>query len=375
MQFVFLILSPAVYLLSLLVPKRRSLWCFGAWFGQKYADHSRYLFEAAAATPGLDAFWISARREIVEQLRAKGFKALHAFSVGGVWCQMRAGTFVCTVNSKDFCFATLTPRSRIVQLWHGSPLKRIGFDADQPFAKRFVAWLRSLSTDRYDRLVSPAPLFDPVLMSAFRIDSERLIRCGYPRNDGLFVDTERRRLIRARFGVEEGDDFVLYLPTHRDEGKSCDVIAATIDGLKQRASRLAEKRVVVVVKPHFYDAPLIQAYDGAHVQVVHDLGFDLYEVLGASDGLVTDYSSVFFDYDIVGKPIYFHAPDLAWYRDRGRGMYFGFDTFAREYSVDADALVEALGGPSHLREGVELNTDRNGSYSQKLLAALGGCDA
>jgi CDP-glycerol glycerophosphotransferase (TagB/SpsB family) len=374
MQFVFLIISPAVHVLSLIVPKRQALWCFGAWFGQKYADNSRYLFEAAAAAPRLDAVWISARRDIVEQLRAQGFKVFYAYSLAGVWCQMRAGTFVCTVNSKDFYFATLTLRSRIVQLWHGSPLKRIGFDAKQPVVKRLLAWLRSISTDRYSHVVSPAPLFDSVLMSAFDIRTQNLVRCGYPRNDGLFISEERRQLIRTRFGVEAGGAFVLYLPTHRDEGRSCDVIATTIEGLKKHEPELAEKRTVVVVKPHFYDVPLIHAYHGTNVQVVHDLGFDLYEVLGATDGLVTDYSSVFFDYEILGKPIYFHAPDMAWYRDQGRGMYFGFDTFVREYSTDADALVEAMGGPSHLRGSIELNCDREGCYSRKLLAALGGCD-
>ncbi len=104
-----------------------------------------------------------------------------------------------------------------LQTWHGTPLKRIGFDIDRPQFASGSAYFDRLAGDvaKWDLLLSQNPFSTPIMRRAFRYDGE-ICESGYPRNDVLSRGMERAALIRERLEVPYEKRVVLYAPTWRD---------------------------------------------------------------------------------------------------------------------------------------------------------------
>jgi CDP-glycerol glycerophosphotransferase len=226
-----------------------------------------------------------------------------------------------------------------LQTWHGTPLKRIAFDIPgRTFANR-PEYLRDLSRDiaKWDALVSPNPLSTEVMRRAFRYDGE-VLETGYPRND-LLLDPRRaeiRRRVRDELGIPEASRAVLYAPTWRDShafSLELDVarLLGELDGhfLLLRLHQLVDPAAGLAADPRFRD---VSTYT------------DNRELFLAADVLVTDYSSVMFDFAVTGKPMLFYTYDLDSYRDEVRGFTFDFEREAPgPLCRDTGELIEELG--------------------------------
>jgi CDP-glycerol glycerophosphotransferase len=223
-----------------------------------------------------------------------------------------------------------------LQTWHGTPLKRIAFDIENPqfddHRKHYASLRREVAA--WDFLVSPNAFSTEVFRQAFRFDGP-ILETGYPRNDMLVgVDAAERRLeVRSRLGLDEDAFAVLYAPTWRDAANP----ARPVLDLKEVAREV--EGTVVLLRAHQLDHFDLPAGDGRvrDVSRYPEVG-DLYL---ASDVLVTDYSSVMFDYAITGKPILFFTYDLSYYRDQLRGFYFDFEAEAPGPLLETPAEVVA----------------------------------
>jgi CDP-glycerol glycerophosphotransferase len=213
------------------------------------------------------------------------------------------------------------PGTLYLQTWHGTPLKRIGFDIGRPAfpaRKRFEDDLRR-DVARWDVLISPNRFSTDVFRRAFGYDG-RIVETGYPRNDVLRSPEagQIRETVRRRLGLSNGTRAVLYAPTWRDN----ESFSLELD-LEQLRSRLGDGWIVLL-RAHTRVADTVdpRASGGAvNVSAYPDIR-DLYL---AADVLVTDYSSVMFDFAVTGKPMLFYTYDLAEYRDEIRGFYFDFE--------------------------------------------------
>lgn len=215
----------------------------------------------------------------------------------------------------------------VVQTWHGTPLKKIGHDiesihfADQRYLERVEKEVQN-----WDILVSPNSFSTPILKRAFGFPGE-MVESGYPRNDVLRrPDTEdQEQRIRRRIGLPEGKRVVLYAPTWRDDqfyapGKY--KLDFRIDLAAARAE-LGDDHVLMVRRhPNVVD-PVPGAGDG-FVFDVSDYP-DMADLSLITDVMITDYSSLMFDYVNTGRPILFFTYDLDHYRDTLRGFYFDFE--------------------------------------------------
>ncbi|MGW3863362.1 bifunctional glycosyltransferase/CDP-glycerol:glycerophosphate glycerophosphotransferase [Streptomyces sp. NPDC005047] len=233
----------------------------------------------------------------------------------------------------------------VVQTWHGTPLKKIGHDiesihfADQRYLERVEKEVRN-----WDMLVSPNSFSTPILQRAFGFPGE-MVESGYPRNDILRLSgtEEREREIRRRIGLPEGKRVVMYAPTWRDDqyyapGKY--KLDFRIDLADARA-RLGDDHVLLVRRhPNVVD-PVPGAGDG-FVFDVSDYP-DMAELSLITDIMITDYSSLMFDYVNTGRPILFFTYDLDHYRDTLRGFYFDFASSAPGPLLHtSEALVTAV---------------------------------
>ncbi|MFE2291616.1 CDP-glycerol glycerophosphotransferase family protein [Streptomyces sp. NPDC059452] len=222
------------------------------------------------------------------------------------------------------------PDQIVVQTWHGTPLKKIGHDiesvhfADQRYLERVEKEVRN-----WDMLVSPNSFSTPILQRAFKFPGE-MVECGYPRNDILRrPGTERHaEEIRRRIGLPPGKRIIMYAPTWRDDqfyapGKYKFDFRIDLDDAR---ARLGDDHVLMVRRhPNVVD-PVPGAGDG-FVFDVSDYP-DMADLSLISDVMITDYSSLMFDFVNTGRPILFFTYDLDHYRDTLRGFYFDFEQSA-----------------------------------------------
>lgn len=259
------------------------------------------------------------------------------------------------------------PGTRYAQTWHGTPLKRIGFDienlqmANKNYLKQFAH-----EVTKWDALVSPNAFSTEILRRAFRYDGE-VLEIGYPRND-IFHRPElaqgKAKLVRARLGIPEDKRVILYAPTWRDN--DYDATGQYQFTMKLDLERLHQEfrdDSVLLIRGHQLVASAIDAsmFGGFALNVSRypDIR-DLYLV---ADVLVTDYSSVMFDFVNTGRPILFFTWDLEDYRDNLRGFYFDFEQDAPGPLIAESAgIIDAL---HHLDEVRDRYADRYAVFREK----------
>lgn len=205
----------------------------------------------------------------------------------------------------------------IVQTWHGTPLKSLGMDVPERIgSERAAKNLRRGSQD-WDLLVSQNAYSTEILTRAYVYDGE-VAETGYPRNDALSAGrgAEVRARTRRLLGIPDSNALTLYAPTWRQSDKG------SVGPLEvERLVELLPPNHVVAVRGH--SVTLRRGNDIAGRRIIDVTSYpEPAELMAAADVLVTDYSSIMFDFAATGKPIVFYTPDYAKYMEEGRGGYF-----------------------------------------------------
>ncbi|MEV1020907.1 CDP-glycerol glycerophosphotransferase family protein [Streptomyces sp. NPDC050264] len=234
----------------------------------------------------------------------------------------------------------------VVQTWHGTPLKRIGRDLTGSASAdvQFIATLPDRAA-QWSLLVSPNSFSTPVLRGAFGYTGT-VLASGYPRNDVLHAP-DRDKLIasvRERLGIPEGKRVILYAPTWRENQprKSGRYGLDLQLDLAAAQAALGDDHVLLV-RRHYLVGGAVPASDFVRDVTRHP---DAAELLLIADVLVTDYSSMMFDFAQTGRPMLFHTYDLDHYRDSLRGFYFDFGAQAPGPLLrSSDEVIAALLDP------------------------------
>jgi CDP-glycerol glycerophosphotransferase len=220
-----------------------------------------------------------------------------------------------------------------VQTWHGTPLKKIGFDIANPQFISGTAYFDHLAKDiaQWDLLLSPNPFSTHVMRGAFRYEGE-IGEYGYPRNDllGRSDAAAVAARVRDRLGLPAGKRVVLYAPTWRDNQVYANGRRYRFDmrlDLERAWAELGED-YVFLIRGHHHMADDVPAAMRPGFAVNVTAYPDITELYLVSDLLITDYSSTMFDYAVTGRPMLFFTYDLADYRDNLRGFYFDFEAEA-----------------------------------------------
>jgi CDP-glycerol glycerophosphotransferase len=234
------------------------------------------------------------------------------------------------VNNHNFPFYLRRRKKGVfVQTWHGTPLKRMMFDQDN-FYGRDSGYIERVkqAVAQWGMLVSPNPHTTKVMRSAYRFIGP-VVELGYPRNDILLSSSANHTATRVRssLGISSDKTVVLYAPTFRDDKPTkSGRFAFEWPFDAYRWAEQVGSSVVLLVRTHnlVSNKPLIPK-DLAH-KIIDVTNYpEIQELFLASDVLVTDYSSSFFDYAILQRPILFYAYDLENYRDNLRGFYLDYD--------------------------------------------------
>ena len=238
-----------------------------------------------------------------------------------------------------------------VQCWHGTPLKRLGYDLESSdnvmnSGSEIREKYRS-DAKKFSYIVSPSPFTTEKFASAWNLvktnQTHKIIEEGYPRNDRLINTTpEERTELRKKLGVDD-KKVILYAPTWRDnqhtsgEGYTYKT-EVDFDKLKEELG----DEYVILFRAHYLVA---NSFDfDKYKGFVKDVSSysDINELYIAADILVTDYSSVFFDYANLRKPVIFYMYDLEQYANELRGFYISLDELPGPIVRDEKALIDEV---------------------------------
>ena len=231
----------------------------------------------------------------------------------------------------------LTPKDnqRYVQCWHGTPLKRLRYDIEVDGAiLNSLSEIRShndLDARRFSYFLSPSAYCTEKFTSAFNLKGlgkdNIIVEKGYPRNDALFnFDDKYVASLKKKLNIPEDKKIILYAPTWRDDQYKAGVgytyeLGINFDEFQKRF----DNEYIILFRTHYFVASSIDLskYKGFIIDVSnYDDINDLYIL---ADVLLTDYSSVFFDYANLHRPMLFYMYDLEAYKDSLRDFYISLD--------------------------------------------------
>ena len=295
---------------------------FECFYGRTAGDSTLAVArELAGRNTGLDLVWAIADPSVRVP---DGFRTVLMDSPEYIELLARAKYLVNNTNFPKYF--RKNPGQTYLQTWHGTPLKRIGLDMrDQNLLS--VAYMKMMEreADYWDFLISPSPYCTDIFPRAFGYDGE-VLESGYPRNDILVSPgaDEHRARVREQLGISPDARVLLYAPTWREHERVAGVPTKKLflDPV-ELADRMPD--VHVLIRGHANTAGASDA-SGAHPRVTDVTLFPQVELLYlASDELITDYSSVMFDFALLDRPVHLLVPDIETYRDRDRGFYFDIE--------------------------------------------------
>lgn len=352
------------YCISYIIPKNKKIIVYGAWYGNNFTDNSKYVFLEASKDKEYKNIWISKNKKVVEELKTKGYKAEYIYSIKGIIYQLIAGKAVVCVGYPDLC-RPLIAHKKILHLWHGVPLKKICYDVSLP---GFLERLQDVFF-RDTRVLYTSKNYYEIYKRCFGKDDKHLFLCGQPRND-IFYDSNLidREMLDQFKKISVQTKTIVYLPTHRHEGKELLNLDKHIDFAKLDLF-CKENNMDFFIKKHFYhlNEPLISGYDNIHD--ISNTDYDAQFLLSQADVLITDYSSCYVDYLLRCKPIIFFQYDKDNYIKNERDFYYDNEyvqpgIVATSYSELEDALAK-IDGEDQEEQKIKLENARDFFYEPR----------
>jgi CDP-glycerol glycerophosphotransferase len=261
--------------------------------------------ELAARAPEVRRYW-----SVVDLSVAVPEGAVAVVEGSPEWWHARGAARLLVVNDWLRRRFVRKPGQKVLQTWHGTPLKRLALHRPGFDPRRMAAVIKE--SRRWDVLLAQNTYSERILRKAYAFLGRPIWVEGYPRNDAL--TTGDPALIRTALGIGEGERVLLYAPTWRDDRTE---MVDFID------PELLAKQADAVVLVRGHSRTLQQGRDRAGARVIDVTGYpETAQLLLVADALITDYSSVMFDFSVTGKPMYFLVPDMDHYRGQLRGFYF-----------------------------------------------------
>jgi CDP-glycerol glycerophosphotransferase len=324
------------------MPVKKNVILFESFFGKSYSDSPKYLYEYVAKNyPG--------KFEIVWALNNDtelpyGGKKIRRFSKEYAYYMATAKYII--INVRQPLWFKKREGQVLVETWHGTPLKRLVFDQEDVMSaspKYKMQFYKQRA--QWDYLVSANQFSTDTFRSCFMYEGEMLDE-GYPRNDILYDENKDQIAhdLREKLGIPQDKKTILYAPTWRDDesygsGQYKFTLALDLHRLQQEFG----DEYVVLLRTHYYIADKIDVT--GMEDFVYNLSDynDIAEIYLISDICITDYSSVFFDYANLRRPILFYTYDLERYRDQLRGFYISIeDDVPGPLLLTNDDVVDAI---------------------------------
>lgn len=315
------------YLGSYIIPPNEKIILFESSNGRNYTGNPKSVYEEIL-NQGLDKEFecVWSLNHTDTEIKGNAKKVRRSF-FKFLYYSLRSGAWV--FDSRHLYYLRKNKKTKYIQTWHGTPLKKLALDMDyidmsgnqdinqyhEDFRKNTASWQYLISQNKYST---------EIFRRAFDFKGE-MLEIGYPRNDILINKNNADDIdeIKTRLNIPKDKKVILYAPTWRDNeyyDKGEYKFATEMD-FDQMKSELSDE-YVLIVKFHYLVKENIDwsKYEGFVIEC--DADWDIQELYLISDMMITDYSSVMFDYSILKRPIIFYVYDLENYKNNLRDFYF-----------------------------------------------------
>lgn len=305
---------------------KKELFFFESFHGRQYSDNPRAIFEYLQENhPDILCVW-AVKRGFEEPFIKDGIPYVRRLGWQWLLTMPRAKYWV--FNTRMPHWMRKSKHTIYIQTWHGTPLKRLGLDIEQVtmpgtsttlYRKNFIN-----ESKRWDYLLSPNPYSTDVFRSAFSYKG-KVLEIGYPRNDILLnkeTYAEKRQQILSRLGLNENQKIILYAPTWRDTEFYSKGSYKFNNQFPFKELVDNQKDIVLLLRTHYLITNQFD-YSEYQDQVINCSSYpDIRDLYLVADLLITDYSSILFDYAYTNRPMIFYMYDYENYKENIRGFYF-----------------------------------------------------
>ena len=311
------------------VDKRKIV--FSNFDGKGYGDNPKYIAEEFAKRKKGKLYWLCKDEKAklphyIIPIKYGSLASLYHLATAAVWVD----------NKRKKPYISKRRKQHYIQTWHGSiPLKRIEADVEDSLDIFYVSNAKR-DSGMMDLIISDSKFSDRLYREGFWYDG-KVLRVGTPRFDYL-ADLSNKTSLRNSLDLPQDAFVILYAPTFRNQSEA-DVYDIDLKRVKSAFETTTRKKAVILVRMH-PNIPVGQVkYDENIAVDVSDYP-DVYDLLKMSDVLITDYSSLIFEFSVVEmKPVFAYAKDLYKY---DRGFYFSLDSLPFLFATSNDELIKGI---------------------------------
>ncbi|WP_405306630.1 CDP-glycerol glycerophosphotransferase family protein [Methanobrevibacter sp.] len=257
------------------------------------------------------------------------------------------------INGRQFAPLAKRDEQVIVSTWHGTPLKKLGLDIGNVYTMNpFIKHSYVNISKQWDYLISPNRYTTDILKSCFGYQKE-IFESGYPRNDILYnADEEKVNQIKSSLNIPNDKKIILYAPTWRDDefidaGMIKFQLKLELDKLKDAFN----DEYIILIRTHYFIADKLDLTGAEDFAIDVSKYNDIAELYLISDILITDYSSVFFDFANLKRPILYYTYDLEKYENVLRGFYIDIhEDVPGPLLKTTDEVIDAIRNIDQLKE-------------------------
>ncbi len=260
------------------------------------------------------------------------------------------------INNSSFpVYFVKRDEQKYIQTWHGTPLKTLGKDMRLGIESMYNVQHNFLQADY---ITFPNDFTRDVMMECYNLNplyTGKVVMAGYPRNE-IFFDAQSGKDLKKKLGLE-GKTVYGYMPTWRGKSNadiSTEIYEKNVAQIFKKLDKELNDNQVFFVNFHPILKNAISLDDYKHIKPFPQ-GVDNYSFLNCCDALITDYSSVFFDYSLTKKPIILFMYDYDEYM-HDRGMYMDVATLPFRKIYDVDEFTKTLADESFMGDSYD-NTE------------------
>ena len=294
---------------------------FNSYYAKQYSDNPKWFYEYLIdINYNGEYIWVLNDKKSYSNIKHHTkLKIIHSKSIKWLYYMATSRLWVINCNLD----ANYIPQQRTIflQTWHGTPLKKIGLDIivdSSILMQQYLDNIR-LEVKNWTYILSPNIEVNEKLKSAFNVLDEQILEVNYPRND-IFKNADSKKLeIMEKLNIQTNKKIILYTPTFRTNDE---VFNLQLD--KALLKKSLKNDYIFLFRKH---SNIKRTVDG-----LEDLSFfydvssfdDIQELYLVADILITDYSSVFFDYALLERLMIFYPYDLEIYQNKLRGFYYEY---------------------------------------------------
>lgn len=357
-SFVCFLPTLLLAIVARIMPRKRKKIIFGAWCGRVYGCNPKALFEYILAHDlSYECVWIGDQSIRWQVLKIKGAKFAKKGSFSAMWHCLTASYYVCNISHhSDIGGIPDCGQVHILSLGHGIANKccgsrqlngkgeHKGSPCGNRIMVRLIKWMyppitwRSVASDCEGK----------ILCREFAgLSPDRILPFGYCRDDfliqnkdNLTIKMEIKNKLASLMGIDPNKKWYLYAPTWRHEVKNCFFFNKS-ENAKKYNELFSKKNVVLIERPHpkiIEQMGLSSSMSGSMFLMGSEVSakIDIQELLLATDLLISDYSSIYFDFALLDRPVVEFTYDYEFARD----IDFGFEIDLREYAPGYFAYTE-----------------------------------